>query len=88
MSLQISNPLLFCVSLQEFVFLGGADDLLEVEVRNKFSGTRPAFSRFLGKLTVPLMDLFECPRNRFVLTCVYLLLISFGFLLLRENRFM
>lgn len=51
--------------LQEFVFLGGAEDLLEVEVRNKFSGTRPAFSRFLGKLTVPLMDLFECQRNRF-----------------------
>ncbi|XP_066029047.1 LOW QUALITY PROTEIN: uncharacterized protein [Pocillopora verrucosa] len=49
---------------EEFVFLGGADDLLEVEVRNKFSGTRPAFSRFLGKLTVPLVDLFECQRNR------------------------
>ena len=49
------------------MFLGGADDLLEVEVRNKFSGTRPAFSRFLGKLTVPLVDLFGCQRNR----CVY-----------------
>ena len=48
------------------MFLGGADDILEVEVRNKFSGTRPAFSRFLGKLTVPLVDLFECQRNRFV----------------------
>lgn len=51
-------------SSEEFVFLGGADDLLEMEVRNKFSGTRPAFSRFLGKLTVPLLDLFRCQRNR------------------------
>lgn len=50
--------------------MGGADDLLEVEVRNKFSGTRPAFSRFLGKLTVPLVDLFECQRNRSVLLSV------------------
>lgn len=50
--------------------MGGADDLLEVEVRNKFSGTRPAFSRFLGKLTVPLVDLFECQRNRSVLLFV------------------
>ena len=49
------------------MFLGGADDLLEMEVRNKFSGTRPAFSRFLGKLTVPLLDLFRCQRNRFVI---------------------
>ena len=48
------------------MFLGGPDDMLEVEVRNKFSGTRPAFSRFLGKLTVPLVDLFGCQRNRFV----------------------
>lgn len=51
---------------QEFVFLGGAEDLLEIEVRNKFSGTRPAFSRFLGKLTVPLVDLFRCQGNRYV----------------------
>ena len=50
--------------------MGGADDLLEVEVRNKFSGTRPAFSRFLGKLTVPLVDLFECQRNGSVLLSV------------------
>ncbi|XP_067021713.1 E3 ubiquitin-protein ligase HECW2-like isoform X1 [Acropora muricata] len=49
---------------EEFVFLGGAEDLLEIEVRNKFSGTRPAFSRFLGKLTIPLVDLFRCQRNR------------------------
>ena len=48
------------------MFLGGAEDLLEIEVRNKFSGTRPAFSRFLGKLTVPLVDLFRCQGNRYV----------------------
>lgn len=45
--------------------------MLEVEVRNKFSGTRPAFSRFLGKLTVPLVDLFECQRNRLVFLFVF-----------------
>ncbi|XP_031568245.1 E3 ubiquitin-protein ligase HECW2-like [Actinia tenebrosa] len=44
---------------EEFVFVGGADDVLEVEVRNKFSGTRPAFSRFLGKLSVPIHDVFD-----------------------------
>ena len=62
------------------MFLGGADDLLEVEVRNKFSGTRPAFSRFLGKLTVPLVDLFGCQRNRCVFLChwyVFKYVISF-----------
>ena len=64
-----------CLLFQEFVFLGGADDLLEVEVRNKFSGTRPAFSRFLGKLTVPLVDLFGCQRNRFVIGVVAIALI-------------
>ena len=57
------------------MFLGGADDLLEVEVRNKFSGTRPAFSRFLGKLTVPLVDLFGCQRNRCVFCVVGMLLL-------------
>ena len=46
------------------MFLGGTDDLLEVEVRNKFSGARPTFSRFLGKLSIPLVDLFEQGRSR------------------------
>ncbi|KAK3702896.1 hypothetical protein QZH41_014166, partial [Actinostola sp. cb2023] len=44
---------------EEFVFVGGNDDILEIEVRNKFSGTRPAFSRFLGKLSISLRDVFE-----------------------------
>ncbi|EDO49381.1 predicted protein [Nematostella vectensis] len=44
---------------EEFVFLGGHDDTLEIEVRNKFSGARPAFSRFLGKLCIPLGDIFD-----------------------------
>ena len=51
---------------QEFIFLGGEEDILEIEIRNKFSGTRPAFSRYLGKLSVSLSDIFEIGNNRLV----------------------
>ena len=40
--------------VQYFTFEALPSDMLEVEVRDKFSATRPSISHFLGKALIPL----------------------------------
>ena len=36
-------------------------DVLEIEVKDKFSKSRPIIKRFLGQLTIPVQRLLEGP---------------------------
>ncbi|XP_028415396.1 E3 ubiquitin-protein ligase HECW2-like [Dendronephthya gigantea] len=47
-----------------FEFKASIWDILEVEVRNRSTGIKPIFSRFLGKLHFPLRELLTKGRNK------------------------
>ena len=36
-------------------------DMLEIEVKDKFSKSRPIIKRFLGQLTIPVQRMLEGP---------------------------
>lgn len=48
----------------QFTFIAFANDVLEFEVKDKFSKSRPIMSRFLGRLSVPLWTLLERANSR------------------------
>ena len=60
----------FCLSpnLQYFTFNALPSDILEIEVRDKFSATRPSISHFLGKVKIPLLQFLRWQGDTYVAT--------------------
>ncbi|XP_045555422.1 E3 ubiquitin-protein ligase HECW2 isoform X2 [Salmo salar] len=46
----------------EYTFVALMTDVLEIEVKDKFSKSRPIIKRFLGQLTIPVQRLLERPN--------------------------
>uniref|UniRef100_A0A8C8LTU3 HECT-type E3 ubiquitin transferase n=1 Tax=Oncorhynchus tshawytscha TaxID=74940 RepID=A0A8C8LTU3_ONCTS len=50
---------------EKYTFVALMTDVLEIEVKDKFSKSRPIIKRFLGQLTIPVQRLLERP-NRYI----------------------
>ncbi|XP_064826285.1 E3 ubiquitin-protein ligase HECW2-like [Oncorhynchus masou masou] len=48
---------------EKYTFVALMTDVLEIEVKDKFSKSRPIIKRFLGQLTIPVQRLLERPTN-------------------------
>ncbi|CAL8289403.1 unnamed protein product [Lota lota] len=46
---------------EKYTFVALMSDVLEIEVKDKFSKSRPIIKRFLGQLTIPVQRLLEGP---------------------------
>uniref|UniRef100_A0A6Q2ZH68 HECT-type E3 ubiquitin transferase n=1 Tax=Esox lucius TaxID=8010 RepID=A0A6Q2ZH68_ESOLU len=47
---------------EKYTFVALMTDVLEIEVKDKFSKSRPIIKRFLGQLTIPVQRLLERPN--------------------------
>ncbi len=51
-------------------------DILEIEVRDKFSATRPSISHFLGKVRVPLVEFLRWRGTTYVVMAISFLVLA------------